>query len=173
VNIKNCNIDDNMKRSNNDKNNFNNQNLKSSGSINLDENALSEKKQINKLGIDESQNERDLIGCRYISKYEELRESMINGDDISNELKTSMSLGGVSKFLVQNKLVDMNKNNYNNYDNNNGNLNDLYVTWKEDNFNNNSNMKTPSKNDNLTSNDNRNITNNISNKGSMRKSNNI
>ena len=70
---------------------------------------------------------------------------MINGDDISNELKTSMSLAGVSKFIVQNKLVDMNKNN-NNYDNNNGNLNDLFVTWKEDNFDNNSKMKTPSKN---------------------------
>ena len=139
--------------------NLNNQNFKSTGTFNLDENALSEKKNINEFGIDESQNEKDLIGCRYKSKYEELRESMINGDDISNELKTSMSLVGISKFVVQNKLFDKNKMNYNN--DNDDNFNDLYVTWKEDNFNNNkisknksndSNNKMSYKNDKISNN---------------------
>jgi len=117
--------------------NLNNQNFKSTGTFNLDEISLSEKKNINEFGIDESQNERDLIGCRYKSKYEELRESMINGNDISDELKTSMSLAGISKFVVQNKLIDNNKINYSNDDNDNDNFNELYVTWKGDNFNNN------------------------------------
>ena len=117
--------------------NLNNQNFKSTGTFNLDEISLSEKKNINEFGIDESQNERDLIGCRYKSKYEELRESMINGNVISDELKTSMSLAGISKFVVQNKLIDNNKINYSNDDNDNDNFNELYVTWKGDNFNNN------------------------------------
>ena len=56
--------------------------------VNFDENALSEKKPINFIGItDESQIKRDIAGCGYQSKYEQLRESILNGDDISNELK--------------------------------------------------------------------------------------
>ena len=63
---------------------------KSSDYVNLDENALSEKKPMNFIGItDESQIRRDIVGCGYQSKYEQLRESILNGDDISNELKVS------------------------------------------------------------------------------------
>ena len=122
----------------------------SNDNLNLDKNALSEKRKINDFGItDESQIKRDIIGCAYKSKYEELLESIIKGEDISNELKTSMSLAGVSKFVTQNKLLE-NNNIYNN----NSNLSNLYITWKEDNFN-----SQISNNNNISKN-----TNNINNK---------
>ena len=117
------------------------QNKKSSGSFNLDENAISKKQNFNNNNYN-----NDIAGCAYKSKYEELKESIFNGEDISEELKTSISLIGDSKFVVQNKLVKINDKN-NNIDLDNQNLSDLYTTWKEQNFNNinnneiNSNMK--------------------------------
>jgi len=146
----NINIDNNIKIGVDDNNNnFDNQNFKSTGSFNLDEMSLSEKKNINEFGIDQSQNERNLTMCKYKSKYEELKESMINGDSISNELKTSMSLAGISKFVVQNNFIDKNKINY---ISDNDNFNDLYVTWKVDNFNNNKISKNKSNDNNYISN---------------------
>ena len=135
-----------VKKNNNINNNFykSNENItskdlkKSCEYVNFDENAVSEKKPINLIGVtDESQIRRDINACGYQSKYEQLRESMLNGDDISNDLKVSMSLAGVSKFVTQNKLVQMNANN-SNANSNLSNLSNLYITWKEDNFNNNS-----------------------------------
>jgi len=94
------------------------QNKKSSGSFNLDENAISKKQNFNNNNYN-----NDIAGCAYKSKYEELKESIFNGEDISEELKTSISLIGDSKFVVQNKLVKINGNNNNiDADNNNQNL---------------------------------------------------
>ena len=98
--------------------------------------------------INESQVNRNIRDCTYKSKYEELKISMINGNEASQELRTSMSLAGFSKFVTQNKLVEQNnninnndnsnngENNRNNYDNiycniNNGQSN-LYTTWNEE-----------------------------------------
>ena len=62
--------------------------------------------------ITESQLNRNMMGCGYKSKYEELKKSMINGNEASQELRTSMSLAGFSKFVTQNKLVEKNENIY-------------------------------------------------------------
>ena len=119
-------------KNNNYINNMNNSNLieegniKSSASFNLDQNAISNQQNFNN-------DVNNIEGCAYKSKYEELKESIINGEDISAELKTSISLIGDSKFVVQNKLVGINDNNINL--DNNQNLSDLYTTWKEPNFN--------------------------------------
>ena len=102
--------------------------------------------------ITESQINRNIIGCGYKSKYEELKMSMINGTEASQELRTSMSLAGYSKLVKQNKLVEKNENNNiiqdnsnnnvidnnNNYENmycniNNGQSN-LYTTWNSEKF---------------------------------------
>ena len=100
--------------------------------------------------ITESQINRNIIGCGYKSKYEELKQSMINGNEASQELRTSMSLAGISKFVKQNKLVENNENiniqdnaNINGVDNNNyGNIfsninngqSNLYTTWNSEKF---------------------------------------
>ena len=100
--------------------------------------------------ITESQLNRNMMGCGYKSKYEELKKSMINGNEASQELRTSMSLAGFSKFVTQNKLVEKNENIYvqdNNDDNNNDinnyqnifcNINNgqsnLYTTWNSEKF---------------------------------------
>ena len=100
---------------------------RSTATLNLDKNAISNPQNIN----------NDIIVCGYKSKYEELKESIRNGDDISAELKTSISLIGDSKFVIQNKFVGFNENNNN--INFNQNLSELYTTWNEQNFNNNNN----------------------------------
>ena len=84
--------------------------------------------------------DNDINGCGYKSKYEELKSSIINGEDISNELKISMSLIGESKFVIQNKFVEVPENGNNSITNVNQNLNDLYTTWKEPNFTKNNNI---------------------------------
>ena len=111
---------------NNDSNNLLEESKKSTGSFNLNEQGINEKQNVN---ID-----NNIIGLGYKSKYEELKSSIINGEDISNELKMSMSLIGDSKFVVQNKFIKIPENNNNNSTNQNQNLNDLYTTWKEPNF---------------------------------------
>ena len=67
------------------------------------------------------------MGCGYKSKYEELKQSMINGNEASQELRTSMSLAGISKFVKQNKLVENNEN-INIQDNSNNNGIDKYFS---------------------------------------------
>ena len=106
--------------------------------------------------ITESQINRNIIGCGYKSKYEELKNSMINGNEASQELRTSMSLEGFSKFVKQNKLIAKNEkmnaniieqdninNNNNEIDNSNFenmycNVNNgqsgLYTTWNSQKF---------------------------------------
>jgi len=106
--------------------------------------------------ITESQINRNIIGCGYKSKYEELKNSMINGNEASQELRTSMSLEGFSKFVKQNKLIEKNEkmnaniieqdninNNNNEIDNSNFenmycNINNgqsgLYTTWNSQKF---------------------------------------
>ena len=115
---------DNLSNINN--NNLLEQSKRSTGTFNLNENTMS--KQLNK-DLD-----NDIIGCGYKSKYEELKSSIINGEDISNELKISMSLIGDSKFVVQNKFLEIPENRNTNTINSKQNLNDLYTTWKEPNF---------------------------------------
>ena len=110
----------------NDNNNLLEESKKSTGSFNLNEQVFNEKKNMNL--------DNNIIGLGYKSKYEELKSSIINGEDISNELRMSMSLIGDSKFVVQNKLIKIPENNNNNSANPNQNLNDLYTTWKEPNF---------------------------------------
>ena len=100
--------------------------------------------------ITESQINRNIIGCGYKSKYEELKNSMINGNEASLELRTSMSLEGFSKLVKQNKLVEKNEN-MNIQDNINNNMNEnsdyenmycnvnngqsgLYTTWNSEKF---------------------------------------
>ena len=121
---------------------MNEENKRSTGTFNLDNNAISEQKQIideinnnNFENLEQKKINNDIIGCTYKSKYEELKESILNGDDISNELKTSISLVGNSKFVVKNKLVVPNQNNITS-NINDINLSDLYTTWDEQNFNN-------------------------------------
>ena len=138
--IKNNNYLNNINNEININNNINNSLLKESKKS---KNDLDE----NKIG--NSLNYYNIAECGYKSKYEQLKESIINGEDISEELKTSISLIGDSKFVFQNKLVEINDNN--NMDNYEQNLSDLYVTWKEQNFN-----KTSDKlnNNNIKSNNN-------------------
>ena len=156
-NISNLNII-NTTNNNNNKNMISGEFKSSNDNFNLDKNSLSEKKKINDFGITyESQIKRDIIGCAYKSKYEELLESIMNGDDISNDLKTSMSLAGISKFVTPKKLLQSNNNNIND--------SNLYITWKEDNFNNSNKPKTNNLN-NISINSN---LNNLSNKNISEK----
>ena len=111
---------------NNDSNNLLEESKKSTGSFNLNEQGINEKQNVNL--------DNNIIGLGYKSKYEELKSSIINGEDISNELKISMSLIGESKFVIQNKFVEVPENGNNSITNVNQNLNDLYTTWKEPNF---------------------------------------
>ena len=136
--------------SNNGRQNYNiiNPNYMNENGLQLNENNEENNEYI---PISESQINRNIMGCGYKSKYEELKQSMINGNEASQELRTSMSLAGISKFVKQNKLVENNENiniqdnsnnngidNNNNYDNvfsniNNGQSN-LYTTWNSEKF---------------------------------------
>ena len=144
--------------------------------------------------LTESKITKNLKGLNYHSKYEELKQSMINGNDASEELKTSISLAGFSKFVVQNKLTDNNRNIYNNINNNNNeifsNVNNglynLYTTWDEDNFTQNekssssslrnidNNIKADQKNNNeiITTTNNQNIEALITNNNNTTETNN-
>ena len=133
----------NKQKKNNGKfnNNINENGIQSNGNNNNNDEFIP---------ISESQINRNIIGCGYKSKYEELKISMMNGNEASQELRTSMSLAGISKFVKQNKLNEKNDNmneqdnNYtngvdnNNYQNmycniNNGQSN-LYTTWNSEKF---------------------------------------
>ena len=163
----------------NNSNNGGNNNYSKSKNIQINNN----KNNNNYNEITESQINRNIIDCGYKSKYEELKQSMINGNEASQELRTSMSLAGFSKFVTQNKLAEQNLNinnsnngsnisNYNNiYCNINNGQSNLYTTWNEDKFeeeqneinnNSNNNINDNSLN-NINSNKNSNINNNKEN----------
>ena len=133
----------NKQKKNNGKfnNNINENGIQSNGNNNNNDEFIP---------ISESQINRNIIGCGYKSKYEELKISMMNGNEASQELRTSMSLAGISKFVKQNKLNEKNdnmnehENNYNNgadnnnyqnmYCNINNGQSNLYTTWNSEKF---------------------------------------
>ena len=144
----------NSLRNNNDNNggynDYNNNNLQI---IDNNKNTRNKNNNNDYIPMNESQINRNIIDCGYKSKYEELKLSMINGNEASQELRTSMSLAGFSKFVIQNKLAEHNQNqNMNENSNNNGsninnnsnfeniycNINNgqsnLYTTWNEEKF---------------------------------------
>ena len=126
-------------------------------------------------------NSKNIMDCCYKSKYEELKKSMINGDEASQELRTSISLAGFSKFVMQNKLVVQNQdtndnsNNGSNYNSNPDNMfcninnaqSNLYTTWNEEKFEddeqNDNNNHTQLSNNSLKNIDNNIDTSNINN----------
>ena len=131
----------NKQKKNNGRMNYNN--INDNGIQLIDNNAEF-------IPISESQINRNILGCGYKSKYEELKMSMMNGNEASQELRTSMSLAGISKFVKQNKLMEKHENlnnpensnnngvDDNNYQNmycniNNGQSN-LYITWNSEKF---------------------------------------
>ena len=134
-------------------NNFNKQ-KRNNGRINYNnnENGIQLNDNNEFIPISESQINRNIMGCGYKSKYEELKKSMMAGNEASQELRTSMSLAGFSKFVKQNKLGEKNENieiqensnnglennNNNDYQNlycnvNNGQSN-MYTTWNSEKF---------------------------------------
>ena len=87
-----------------------------------------------------------IIDCGYISKYEGLLSSKVKSNEASQEIRTSQSLEGFSKFVTQNKSVKQNQNKIenNNYQDDNNedvycNINNyqsnLFTTWKEEKMN--------------------------------------
>ena len=96
--------------------------------------------------ISEEEMNQNLIDCGYISKYEGLLSSKVKSNEASQEIRTSQSLEGFSKFVTQNKSVKQNQNKIenNNYQDDNNedvycNINNyqsnLFTTWKEEKMN--------------------------------------
>ena len=173
---------------NNNKNNGG-YNYINESNIQMNNNSNSNNYDINKnndeyMQISESQINRNIMDCGYKSKYEELKLSMMNGNEASQELRTSMSLVGFSKFVTQNKLRDQkhimntNSNNGSNINNsdfdnlycnvNNGQSN-LYTTWNEDKFGNEEHNENTNKNINNNAVNNKTINN--TNKGNNKNNN--
>ena len=134
-------------------NNFNKQ-KRNNGRINYNnnENGIQLNDNNEFIPISESQINRNIMGCGYKSKYEELKKSMMAGNEASQELRTSMSLAGFSKFVKQNKLgeknenIDIQENSNNGLENNNNNdyqnlycnvnngQSNMYTTWNSEKF---------------------------------------
>ena len=109
---------------NNNYQNINNQNqIRKNENNNFNSN-------INSLTV--SQINKQIIGCQYRSKYEDLRKSIFKNEDLNHDLKESLS--GWSK-LVTPQSESFIKNNPN------INSNNFYQTWKCDNNNVNSSGK--------------------------------
>ena len=81
----------------------------------------------NNINISELEN-INIEGCFYRSKYEDLKRSIMNAEDINPDFKSSMA--GFSKFVTTNQDAFNNKSQF-------GNSTNFYQTWRESNDNGN------------------------------------
>lgn len=98
----------------------------------------------NNINIPELEN-INIEGCFYRSKYEDLKRSIMNAEDINPDFKSSMA--GFSKFVTTNQDAINNKSQF-------GNSTNFYQTWRESNDNANtqqSQLKSIKEEDNNTS----------------------
>ena len=95
-------------------------------------NILNNKNQNTIDSLTTSQINKQIMGCQYRSKYEDLRKSVFKNDDLNQDLKESLS--GWSKLVtLQNESYIKN--------NPNANSNSFYKTWRK-----NKDIKSPEKN---------------------------
>ena len=91
-------------------------------------NYISNNKNQNTLNsLTTSQINKQIMGCQYRSKYEDLRKSIFKNDDLNQDLKESLS--GWSK------LVTLQNDSYIIKNNPNANSNNFYKTWRNNDIN--------------------------------------
>jgi len=91
-------------------------------------NYISNNKNQNTLNsLTTSQINKQIMGCQYRSKYEDLRKSIFKNDDLNQDLKESLS--GWSK------LVTVQNDSYIIKNNPNANSNNFYKTWRNNDIN--------------------------------------
>ena len=113
----------NNKSSNKKNNNMNDNKLRNNSNNNFN-NSQNKNSILNSLT--QSQLNKKIKECQYRSKYEDLRKSIFKNEDINKDLMQSLS--GWSKFITPKNNINMSNNNF-------------YQTWKDNNSNVSSNIK--------------------------------